>query len=846
MDDARADRLLKLATQLDDLSKQTSDSTTLTDDERLELQRLQKAMQFIDEACPANELPLSHLHNTPTGSLLPTPTDQDAATAELDTAPVPDRVGRFEIIQMIGQGGFAKVFLARDPDLNRNVALKLLRSSLFFSEDVTNRFEREARAAAVLNHPNIVPVFESGNLDGQRYIASAYCEGMTLEQWLGKNEAVPFSKSAAMIAVLADAVEHAHQRGVIHRDLKPANVLIMPFEQDSPHHSVDRQNLPGQLRITDFGLAKHAGRADQIETVEGAIVGTPAYMSPEQAAGHSKIEATSDIYSLGVLMYEMLAGEVPILGKSNIETLVAIRNNEPRSPRRLRKSIPRDLEAICLKCLSKDPLQRYPTAHELASDLRRWLSGEPIVARRASSLERARKWTVRNPWLAAAFTAVTIAMIVAVTQWRNSVSEYKRAEANLVIAGQQKERAERHFALSQDVINKMVVQVATDQSLPPKLRRSVAEKAAAFQEQLLADASDDAEVAANTILAYNRLTRILFDLTEFDEAMQSANRAIEIGNQFPDQLRVANLRGSALQMKAALLTTLDRGDESQQLITQDEQKNKPAKAIQSSNRFVVGMAKLDAREFEAAIEEFKKTVELTSVSPDPHLRFQTARANFFWGRAEYELNRLEVAREKTEVAFEYFQSVVDAKHGNLLVILEDVGRCHLQFAEIELKRMKDLDSDEEKRQAVNVATDHLQKGMDSFGELFQKNDTVARYLGQHAYCFQLMATALKQVRDIETMDPSIESFATFLKTIPKDNRYLNDIREAYIGARLDLVKLYRGNKDLASALRHAQQTVDDCKAYLETTDDQEIQAFLDRSENIVKSIQETMAEGLSN
>ena len=298
---------------------------SLSEEER---ERIENAMAFIQGVRP-------ELTDTP-ATIAPSVVDTSMMNVDgtIDTSQSPETaksaaafrrgtlrtIGRFEIERLLGQGGFASVYLAHDPKLNRKIAIKVLKPTAFFSADASDRFDREAQAAAVLNHPNIIPVFESGTIDSDHYIVSAFSDGITLKQWTDRQtEPISPRTAAEIVSTLADAVEHAHQRGIVHRDLKPANVLVEMEEAEAPNGA-----FPGTLRVTDFGLAKYADSVDQLQTAEGAIVGTPAYMSPEQAKGGQDIGNSSDIYSLGVILYELLTGKHPILGQTHIETLLAI------------------------------------------------------------------------------------------------------------------------------------------------------------------------------------------------------------------------------------------------------------------------------------------------------------------------------------------------------------------------------------------------------------------------------------------------------------------------------------------------------------------------------------------
>ncbi|HEV3256611.1 MAG TPA: serine/threonine-protein kinase, partial [Gemmataceae bacterium] len=345
-----------------------------------------------------------------------------------ETPPPLAQLGRFHILRELGRGGHGIVFLARDPVLHRQVALKVPRPEALIGPDTCRRFLREANAAAGLDHPNLVAVYEAGQVGPLWYIASAYCDGPTLAAWL-KDQPVPVPPrtAAQLVASLADAVHHAHSRGILHRDLKPANILLAGVrgqgsgvrEESPPAHSCltpDPSPLTPIPKITDFGLAKLMEGEDWdgltgVQTRTGAIIGTPHYMAPEQAASRPHdIGPHTDVYALGVILYEILAGRRPFEGGQDLEVLRQVVSDEPPRLRRVRRGVPRDLETICLKCLEKEPRRRYPSAAALADDLRRFLEGRPITSRPVSPAGRVWRWCRRNP-LVAGLTAAALLLL---------------------------------------------------------------------------------------------------------------------------------------------------------------------------------------------------------------------------------------------------------------------------------------------------------------------------------------------------------------------------------------------------------------------------------------------------
>ena len=342
-------------------------------------------------------------------ALLATPGGQGADPLILQDIPIPGtrtaRIGDYEILGVIAHGGMGVVYRARQRSLNRIVALKLLLGGAHANAAYQRRFRQEAELAARLQHPNIVPIFEVGEHEGQPYFSMEFVDGPDLARLTRERPLTP-PQAAEYVAAVAVALEYAHRQGVVHRDIKPSNILIGP--DDRP-------------RISDFGLARRVTDESSL-TLSGATLGTPGYLPPEQASmKRGQIGPHSDVYALGAVLYHLLTGRPPFMSGTAADTLQQVLEMEPAPPRTLNRDIPRDLETICLKCLQKTPAARYPSAREVAADLRRWLTNVPIEARPAGWLAAPIKWCQRRPAVAALSAALVLTICLAlagiVWQW---------------------------------------------------------------------------------------------------------------------------------------------------------------------------------------------------------------------------------------------------------------------------------------------------------------------------------------------------------------------------------------------------------------------------------------------
>jgi eukaryotic-like serine/threonine-protein kinase len=332
--------------------------------------------------------------------------------------------GDYELLGEIAHGGMGIVYKARQISLDRLVALKMILAGQFASETEVKRFRAEAEAAANLNHPNIVGIYEVGVHEGQHYFSMQYIEGRSLAQLEaeGSSRTGAGKEAAQLLAKVARAVQYAHERGILHRDLKPANILI---------------DAEGEPHVSDFGVARRMG-ADSSLTMEGAVVGTPSFMAPEQAAGKTKeLAAAADIYSLGAILYFLLTGRPPFVAASTLDTLVQVLEGEVIVPRLINPLVARDLERICLCCLEKSPETRYAAATTLAEDLERFVRDEPVQARPPGLKPFLIHWMRRQPALVSRLIGLGICVTVAQVKFHYlpavSLAEHARIMSTLGI-----------------------------------------------------------------------------------------------------------------------------------------------------------------------------------------------------------------------------------------------------------------------------------------------------------------------------------------------------------------------------------------------------------------------------
>jgi serine/threonine-protein kinase len=460
---------------------------------------------------------------------------------------VPVSLADYELLEEIGRGGMAVVYRARQKRLERFVALKLFRADGLGRAAELQRFRHEAEIVANLDHPQIVPVYDVGESGGQGFFTMKLIEGGSLDTQLACFTSRP-QAAARLTASIARAVHHAHQRGILHRDLKPSNILLTGNPATAPEECVPH--------VSDFGLAKRVGTELGL-THSGAVVGTPAYMAPEQAASEKNaITTATDVYGLGTLLYALLTGRAPFGGSSVLDVLSQVKDKEPERPRNINAKVPRDLETICLKCLSKEPHRRYESAAAIAEDLERWLRGEPILARRVGPVERLWCWCRRQPVQAALATALIVAVAVGfglvLRQWQRAEDNFASANSLRQQAVDREAAVEGNYQIALQAVRDIsgllgdngqlelhgmdplrlellkktqghVQRLLERQPQDPALRLSLAEGAAAIADSIRLTGSP-----AEALVAYRRAVELFEELQKEDPERASLSQALAL------------------------------------------------------------------------------------------------------------------------------------------------------------------------------------------------------------------------------------------------------------------------------------------------------------------------------
>ena len=482
-------------------------------------------------------------------ALLATIKQTDSAKAFTFDGLLPTRddlphVPGYEVYGLLGRGGMGLVLKARQLSLDRIVALKMILLGSAARQEDVSRLRTEAEAVARLQHPNVMQIYEVAELNGCPYLTLEYANGGSLARW-SEGKPQPHRLAARLVATLAQAIHHAHQRGIIHRDLKPANILLQRTEGKAT--GKDLLCLEESIlipKIGDFGLAKVLGEASARQTQTGAVIGTPCYMAPEQTGGRQQdIGIPTDVYSLGAILYELLTGAPPFRAATALETLELVRSHEPALPRKTQPKVPLDLETICLTCLEKEPAKRYASALALADDLHRFLAGESIAARPATRREQFLKWARRHPARAAliAVSVAAAATLVIVVLVDNVRLQRQRdiADANQQKAEEQRQLAVTHLREARSAVDGLLTRVGFERlnAVPymETVRLEVLKDALQFYEGIAKKESDDPDVRLETGKAWRRLGKIHEELSDRSEAVRCFRSARDIVKQLQTQ-----------------------------------------------------------------------------------------------------------------------------------------------------------------------------------------------------------------------------------------------------------------------------------------------------------------------
>ncbi|TWU18853.1 serine/threonine-protein kinase [Allorhodopirellula heiligendammensis] len=416
----------------------------------------------------------------------------------------------YEILGEIARGGMGIVYRARQIEANRIVALKMILSGNVAGVDEIQRFKNEAKAAARLDHPNIVPVFDIGEQDGQHFFSMGFVNGPSLKQLIS-NERMDDQRSAEFVRTLARAVQYAHSKGIIHRDLKPANILL---------------DEHGNPRITDFGLSKVLHSQTEL-TGTGQVLGTPAYMSPEQASGRSnEITEATDIYSLGGILYELLTGCVPFYSETVVGLLMKVQNETPRSPASVSQvRLSADLDTICMKCLEKNPSDRYSTAQDLADDLDRYLQGEPILARPISRGRRIARWCGKRPLI----TGLAACLVISVLVFGSSTLHFaKTSQLRSSMVESEKRQKDQNLQIALLAVEQMVEQAKLLADVPrkEKARVELLNKATDFYNRFRQQRPEDRSLQFQAALVHQSTGSVFRILDQFDRSQEAIETSV--------------------------------------------------------------------------------------------------------------------------------------------------------------------------------------------------------------------------------------------------------------------------------------------------------------------------------
>lgn len=613
------------------------------------------AVARADEGCESSSRDRVHF---------PAAESSDAALALFGKSDVDQiELPGYSIESVLGSGGMGIVYLANEVALERKVAIKVLRDRFGDDPRARDRFQREAAAVAKCQHPNLVQIFQVGEHENDPYLVLEYVEGDTLAKFLD-GEPKPPHAAAVMVEKLARAIAHAHGRGVVHRDLKPSNVLV------------DRD---GEPRISDFGLARLDDRSTRTE--EGCLPGTPAYMAPEQVSSkYGEVGPPADIHALGVILYEALTGRIPYRADTLEGTLSRILCDQAEPPSKHEPGIPRDLEAICLKCLEKRPNHRYMAAVELAEDLRRFLDGRPTLARPLTPWVRGWRWCARNPWVALASTALAATVFVSVSAFvvqthRHNVQLQTEIERTAAKA----KDARRNYQEARSTIQAMLERLNDRrfEGTPriKELERDQMDDASAFYDRVLREASaNDDGVMVDTARAVGLLSTMQFMAGRIDRAEELVRQALglleKLRSEHPENLEYLRMQVECLNRRCVYLHRLGRmndslavGQKSIQLaevLARSSPDDLPRQEIVAYSHDTLAATLRDAGRLQEASDHYGEAVKIRQrlgPAKTPHLAQRHAETLMNDGVTHWNLNQFTQAESRFREAERLFATI---------------------------------------------------------------------------------------------------------------------------------------------------------------------------------------------
>jgi tetratricopeptide (TPR) repeat protein len=677
------------------------------------------------------------------------------------------------------------VYKARQLGFNRVVALKMILAGPHASSEALTRFRAEAEAVARLRHPNVVQVYEIGEVDNRPFFSMEYVEGGSLDRVLDGTP-LPVRRAAELVEVLARAIALAHKVGIVHRDLKPANILfsgewpVASGEIDKePSLSTPHSSL-ATAKITDFGLAKRLDDAAG-PTSSGDILGTPSYMAPEQASGKNRtVGPPADIYALGAILYDLMTGRPPFKAETPLDTVFQVLETDAVSPRRLQPKIPRDLETVCLKCLEKEPRKRYPDADGLADDLRRYLDGLPVLARPVSLLERCWRWCRRRPALAgltAALVGLTVGSIVALT-WL-----WLEAEAGRRAAEQERARASANFQLARDAVDRFSNQVSesrllNEPGLQP-LRRELLQTSREFLERFVERQREDPGVRSDLGTALFQLARMLSTVDAPGEALGPCQEAAEIFatlvQAHPEDAGYRDLLAQCRNRLGTLFATTGEADGAEKAYQEaiglwneleraspDAQSYQSRRAMAQSN---LGVLYRDTSRLEAAESAYRQALEIRERLAKEHAdrpAYQSDLGDSYTNLAGLLRFSDDPARAREALAFFQHDLAIREK---LAGSFPDVIDYQSSLA----KSYNNLGNVYRHRESMGEAATFLEKGLHIREKLVRKNPAVLTFQDELAGSFNNLGILYRETGQLTKASAACDQALALWRRLAEDH-----------------------------------------------------------------------------